>query len=333
MKDLKLTCPLCGGKTVLLHSQVGDYYFGAPGNWDIYQCKASACGVAAPLPSPDEAVLEQAYNCYYTHGSAENRGADYLKALLARLSYLGCPSSDLPLGARWPILGRLLENGRLATGSIRPHSNGVIADIGCGSGDRLTLLARSGWGRTVGVDPDPAAVAAGMRQGRRLIQGSAEALPWPDSLLDAAMMHHVLEHVRHPSIALDEAFRTLKPGGQITVLTPNVNSETHLHRGPYWRGLEVPRHLTVFSLDALVKLVRGAGFVVDIARSSARSGAWNEAESSRAETGTTSAASLLSRYWFADALYRHQSKTIASGQEIGDELLVVAHRPLNIDES
>jgi hypothetical protein len=53
----------------------------------------------------------------------------------------------------------------------------------------------------------------------------------------------------------------LRPGGRIWITTPNIGSWGHLRFGQDWIGLDPPRHLVVFSQDALRRLLREAGFV------------------------------------------------------------------------
>src|SRR5262249_43067252 len=46
----------------------------------------------------------------------------------------------------------------------------------------------------------------------------AAALPLPDACLDAYRAERVYMHLRHPELALAEAFRVLRPGGRILVM-------------------------------------------------------------------------------------------------------------------
>ena len=50
--------------------------------------------------------------------------------------------------------------------------------------------------------------------------------------------------------------------GRLIITTPNINSLGHWWFKGYWRGLEVPRHLVLFSLAALRECVRQAGLTV-----------------------------------------------------------------------
>src|SRR5207249_6934470 len=87
---------------------------------------------------------------------------------------------------------------------------------------------------------------------------------------DAIAMSHVIEHVHDPAGLLRECHRILRPGGLLSVVTPNWSSLGHRYFGRSWRGLEPPRHLQLYTLPTLVRELRQAGFVVETARTSVR---------------------------------------------------------------
>ena len=49
-------------------------------------------------------------------------------------------------------------------------------------------------------------------------QGDVEEVPLPTKSVDLALMSQSLHHAQRPEKALAEAFRILKPGGQLVVL-------------------------------------------------------------------------------------------------------------------
>jgi ArsR family transcriptional regulator len=48
--------------------------------------------------------------------------------------------------------------------------------------------------------------------------GDIERVPLPDASVDLAILSQALHHARHPQTAVAEAFRILRPGGQLLVL-------------------------------------------------------------------------------------------------------------------
>lgn len=69
--------------------------------------------------------------------------------------------------------------------------------------------------------------------------GDIHNLPFADASIDAFICLAVLEHVRNPIKAMEELFRTLKPGGQVLMYVPFLfyyhNHEGNHQYGDYWR--------------------------------------------------------------------------------------------------
>jgi 2-polyprenyl-3-methyl-5-hydroxy-6-metoxy-1,4-benzoquinol methylase len=82
----------------------------------------------------------------------------------------------------------------------------------------------------------------------------------PESHFDAVSMNHVIEHLHDPVATLKECRRIMKPGGTISIATPNLASAGHKLFGPDWFALDPPRHLVLFTPDSLRRALRTAGF-------------------------------------------------------------------------
>jgi SAM-dependent methyltransferase len=76
-------------------------------------------------------------------------------------------------------------------------------------------------------------------------------------------MHHVLEHVHDPRAALAWCRRVLRPDGLLSIAVPNPAGLGHRVFGACWRGLEPPRHLSLFEASALRALLAEAGFAIE----------------------------------------------------------------------
>ncbi len=71
----------------------------------------------------------------------------------------------------------------------------------------------------VGVDPSPGMLqSAKVPAGVRLVQGNAEAIPFPDESFDFLSMGFALRHIRSLSAAFREFHRVLKPGSRLCIL-------------------------------------------------------------------------------------------------------------------
>jgi ubiquinone/menaquinone biosynthesis C-methylase UbiE len=99
----------------------------------------------------------------------------------------------------------------------------TVADIGCGPGSAARHAARRGASVT-GVDPAPlmlrlARLLTGPATHRvRYVQGTAEALPLPDSSASVAWSIACVHHWADLDAGLREARRVLKPGGRLVAI-------------------------------------------------------------------------------------------------------------------
>jgi SAM-dependent methyltransferase len=97
-----------------------------------------------------------------------------------------------------------------------------ILDIGCGIGMYAQKFKEEGaevWG--IDIDEENIKEARQLNPGINFSVGLAEKLPFADNFFDAVFLHEVLEHVSDDRKAISEAYRVLKPGGQIIIFVPN----------------------------------------------------------------------------------------------------------------
>ena len=108
----------------------------------------------------------------------------------------------------------------------RKHAELRLLDIACGTG-RFLAQVKSNWPRlpVIGLDLSPPYLAEARRRlspwsRLELVEGAAEALPFPDASVDVAtsvyLLHELPRKVRHA--ALREAARVLKPGGMLVLV-------------------------------------------------------------------------------------------------------------------
>lgn len=147
---------------------------------------------------------------------------------------------------------------------------GKLLDVGCGAGTLLHRMRSLGWSVT-GIDFDAKAiehVKAQYGPGITALHSNLFDARFPDASFDAITMSHVIEHVPDPVALIAEARRILTVGGRLIITTPNIQSYGHGRFGDSWWGLDSPRHLQVFSLSALKKCARSAGFETVTSRTS-----------------------------------------------------------------
>ncbi len=127
----------------------------------------------------------------------------------------------LPMSAQ--ITGmETAETTRFLTNFERFVPRGAhILDIGCGTGDLLNQLTRSGF-RAEGIDAHPAAVKQAREAGFIAKEGRFEAGMYEDGSFDAVIARSVLEHTIEPMHVLAAMASLLKPGGFLAIEVPNL---------------------------------------------------------------------------------------------------------------
>lgn len=139
----------------------------------------------------------------------------YFNLIAGRLGKNYCP------GRSWEAIGHL---------ALRLTPAIDIADLGAGEGLVSQLLAHRA--RTVWcIDNSPRMVEVGTELARKnelanltYKLGDIEQVPLPDKSVDLAILSQALHHAQHPQVAVNEAFRILRPGGQILILDLNEHT-------------------------------------------------------------------------------------------------------------
>lgn len=266
-------CPVCfNQKREVLHQDLVDnVFYAAPGKWSLYKC--AGCGVAYLDPRPDQQSIHLAYSNYYTHSPTHKKKSyeslSSIRKLRRRMtngytnwrySTRETPASVLGiflLLLLWPLRHRLASEYRDIPRC--PKSGGSLLDVGCGGGAFLRIAKSAGWNAT-GVDPDPKAVMNCNEQGFDVLQGGVEQFGELENHFDVITLSHVIEHVHDPASMLRTCYRLLKPGGNLWIATPNIDSLGHQQYGRDWRGLEPPRHLIIFNPKSLKATLESIGF-------------------------------------------------------------------------
>jgi 2-polyprenyl-3-methyl-5-hydroxy-6-metoxy-1,4-benzoquinol methylase len=264
-------CILCECKGQLIYSGQKDCLFGADGSWDFKICPNRECGLIWLDPMPLKEDIGKAYANYYTHSKLDQTEQVGLLKQIYRLMKRGYLAAkyNYQIGSGSFIIksiGKLLylfpirRNGTDEdVRFLHAVPQGRLLDVGCGSGEWLISMRKRGW-RVEGVDFDENAIKVARQMGLEICRGSLEQQNFPANSFDAVTLNHVIEHVPDPIQTLAECGRILKPGGKLVLCTPNSLSLGHKIFKQHWRGLEPPRHLHIFSTQAIVRLLELSGF-------------------------------------------------------------------------
>ncbi len=168
----------------------------------------------------------------------------YFNLIAGRLGKNYCP------GRSWEAIGHL---------ALRLTPAITIADLGAGEGLVSQLLAQRA-SQVWCIDNSPRMVEVGTalaaKNGLANLAyklGDIETVPLPEKSVDLAILSQALHHAQHPQRAVEEAYRILKPGGQILILdlAEHTFEKAHELYADVWLG---------FSESALHGFLKTAGF-------------------------------------------------------------------------
>jgi ArsR family transcriptional regulator len=139
----------------------------------------------------------------------------YFNLIAGRLGKNYCP------GRSWEAIGHL---------ALRLTPSIEIADLGAGEGLISQLLAKRSK-QVWCIDNSPRMIEVGTELAKKndlanltYKLGDIEKVPLADASVDVAILSQALHHAQHPQIAVQEAFRILKPEGQILILDLNEHT-------------------------------------------------------------------------------------------------------------
>jgi 2-polyprenyl-3-methyl-5-hydroxy-6-metoxy-1,4-benzoquinol methylase len=262
-------CPVCGNvERTLLHDELYDRLFGAPGLWTMYRCDHCKSGYLDPRPNQETIGL--AYANYGTHEAQRPIPTQGIKLarrkirngyLNRKYGYHESPSWDFgywivriqpfPFRGEWDHYARHL-------GIPKTGANHLL-DVGCGNGDFLSRARSAGWD-VQGTDLDLAAVEIARKSEIPVWLGPYDSAPFEPASFDVITTDQVIEHIPDPLAFLRTLARWLKPGGLLWVGTPNLDCSIHERFGRFYLALHPPQHLVIFNQHSLANLVRAAGF-------------------------------------------------------------------------
>lgn len=234
------SCPVCNSASQTIILESCDFLI-THENFCLVRCEA--CGVVYTNPRICEQAIGDYYPPEYTSYAArrDNKLKRYIK-YLAKYIYHD-------------------EHQKLAC-LLRKNNVRTVLEVGPGNGDLIKYLYDNGF-EVTGIELNDKCVERIKKMGIVCYQGTIEGIK--DKLLtyDAVIMCHVLEHVYHPKISLKIIHSVLSDNGLLYLSVPNIFSNEARLFGKYWRGLDLPRHITHFSSETLGNLLENSDYSVD----------------------------------------------------------------------
>jgi demethylmenaquinone methyltransferase/2-methoxy-6-polyprenyl-1,4-benzoquinol methylase len=132
-----------------------------------------------------------------------------------------------PLGPTYDRYAALLSFGqdprwrRFLVSCVEAGADDVVLDVATGTGAVARELIRQKGCSVVGLDQSPEMLAEARRRlgsDIRLVEGTADRLPFEDASFDALTFTYLLRYVPDPPATLRELARVVRPGGSIASL-------------------------------------------------------------------------------------------------------------------
>ncbi|HUP84658.1 MAG TPA: class I SAM-dependent methyltransferase [Acidimicrobiales bacterium] len=121
----------------------------------------------------------------------------------------------------WP------SDGGRVLGAVTLRGDEVVVDVGCGNGNDIRDLQRSGFGGTIlGLDLSVGMLATVAPLGVPLANADAATLPLREGAADVALAMHMLYHCPDIAATVAELRRVVRRDGTLVVST---NSRAHFH--------------------------------------------------------------------------------------------------------
>lgn len=237
-------CLVCQANDFTVCFRVRDWAYEIPGEFQLVTCRV--CGHIYQTPRPTPSAVAAFYPENYQ---------PFQRAIAEE------PRVWIRVWRRLQWRTRCLQVTRL-------RRSGCLLDIGCSTGLFLDAMRRYGDWRLAGIEANArAAQYARDILGLDVFNGQVEDALLPRAAFDVITLWDVLEHLPAPHTALARIREWLADDGWLIVSVPNADSIDARVFGRYWIGLDPPRHMSVFTLTSLRRLLEDAGFEVEAAYS------------------------------------------------------------------
>ncbi len=153
---------------------------------------------------------------------------------------------------------------------VVPRAQGVVLEVGIGSGHNLAYYDPEKVTRIIGIDPNPTLTAIAKRRIEttrlkvEIIQQGAEQIPLPEDLADTAVITYSMCTIPDAAAALREVHRVLKPSGRLLFVEHGRSTQLSTAKwqdrlNPLWNRLAGGCNLN----RNVAKLIADNGFNLD----------------------------------------------------------------------
>jgi len=230
-------CPICKSENNHTFLDTADYFLTAE-KFPIVEC--AECKFLFTNPRPSEEMIGPYYDSedYVSHSKSRKGLVNFVYHLVKSYS----------LSRKFLLIAKQAKGKR-------------ILDIGCATGDFLSVFKKAKW-NCMGIEPDDSARTYAIEHNGLDVYPNEKIHDIDNQSLDVVTMWHVLEHVHDLNERIELIKNVLKDDGLFVVAVPNPESYDAVYYDKFWAGYDVPRHLYHFSKSAMQNLVQKHGMKI-----------------------------------------------------------------------
>ena len=262
----EINCIICGSGSYLKLFRSKDRLLKVNNEqFQVVKCKECGMVYLNPQPTPEE--ITEYYPADYSPYISQQVFKD------SQLLRLTGKAKQIVLNNYPQLSEKLKRIKRSASRNQNQSKQGFVPssdsdellclDFGCGNGRHMENLQKEHprW-EISGLDNSPIACEAASAKGFKVYCGDASQVDLPKCSFDRVYMNSVIEHLHDPRRALQVINSTLKMGGNLKVMTPNISSFGARLFRQYWHALDTPRHLYLFDQTTLNTILDETGFEI-----------------------------------------------------------------------
>lgn len=229
-------CPVCGSNNYIKVLTASDYLVSGE-LFDIMECNDCSLRFTSPIPDENEIGKYYKSDKYISHAKRITSIFDVVYKIVRIFT---------------------LSSKRKIVKRISQKQSGTLLDIGCGTGDFLKIMQKSGW-EVTGVE-EGAEVREIAETNTDSTIMNQKGFFKSEQKYDVITLWHSLEHLNTLTRFLEKISISLNANGVIIIAVPNYKSFDAEYYKQDWAAYDVPRHLYHFSFEAMVKLIGKFGF-------------------------------------------------------------------------